>query len=44
MVIALCLMTGYADGLQGHIIVGVTCNASHQAVGVHGMAFGVTSG
>lgn len=44
MVTALCFMSSNAEGLQWHIIAGATCDASQQAVGVHGVTFGMTSG
>lgn len=44
MVAALSLVSGFADGLQGDSVVGTTGNASHDAVRVHGVALGVSSG
>lgn len=44
MVSALCFMSSNAEGLQRHIVACATCDASQQAVGVHGVTFGMTSG
>lgn len=37
-------MSSNAEGLQRHIVAGATCDASQQAVGVHGVTSSMTSG
>lgn len=44
MVSALCFMSSNAEGLQRHIVARATRDASQQAVCVHGVTFGMTSG